>query len=55
MVFTHDTDAALLAAVSLVNSGDEVGEPLGPAVTESSGVSSPASRIGTRGDDADLR
>ena len=29
MVFTHDTDAALLAAVSLVNSGEEPGEPLG--------------------------
>ena len=29
MVFTHDTDAALLSAVSLVNSGEEPGEPLG--------------------------
>lgn len=29
MVFTHDTDAALLSAVSLVNSGDEPGQPLG--------------------------
>lgn len=29
MVFTHDTDAALVAAVSLANSSDEPGAPLG--------------------------
>lgn len=29
MLFTHDTEAALASAVSLVNSGDEPGEPLG--------------------------
>ena len=29
MIFTHDTDAALQAAVALVNSTDEPGQPLG--------------------------